>query len=114
MNKKSFMIIIGVLLWVVGLSVWWPLIIRFSFLLRSDSKVTSTSEIISAFTKHDSVQISLGAIPIVLGTAILGSRILLKLCKRRHTTRDDTRYADVLYSEVKRKHKQGVGKVNIE
>ena len=105
MNKKSLMIIIGILLWITAFSIWWPLILRFSVLLDSKSEVKNASEIISTLTRSEHIQIGLGAIAIVLGTALGLSGVMLKLGKRKITSRDEAQYAEILYDKVKSRDK---------
>jgi hypothetical protein len=100
------MIIIGILLWVTAFSIWWPLMSRFSVSVDKEGDAKSVSEIVSTFKKQEYVQISLGAIAILLGTAVLGGGIMLKLGKRKVTRSEETQYAEILYDKVKKHHQQ--------
>jgi phosphate/sulfate permease len=100
------MIIIGILLWITAFIIWWPLILRFSVLVDPESDVQSVSEIVSTFEKQEYIQISMGAIAIVIGTAILGGGIMLKLGKRKITRKSEIQYAEILYDKVKKHHQE--------
>jgi hypothetical protein len=100
------MIIIGILLWVTAFIIWWPLISRFSVLVDPESDVHSFSEIVSTFKKQEYLQIGMGAIAIVIGTAVLGGGIMLKLGKRKITRKSEIQYAEILYDKVKKHHQE--------
>jgi hypothetical protein len=66
----------------------------------------SISQIVSNFEKQEYVQIGLGAIAIILGTAVGLTGIMLKLGKRKVTRSQETQYAEILYDKVKKHHQQ--------
>jgi hypothetical protein len=110
MKSPGIVIIIGILLWIVAFSVWWPLIMRFAILLDEESEITSVSEIISAFTQINYIQITLGVIATAIGTVAVVKGIMMKLQQRKVPKSKETQYATVLYDKVKIKEKYMKGK----
>ena len=110
MKNSGIFIIVGILLWVVAFSVWWPLVIRFSTLLDEDSEISSASEIISAFNRINYIQIGLGVVAIVLGTVAVVKGYMITVQKRKIPKSKATQYASVLYDKVKIKEKYTRGK----